>query len=404
MNSTERKIVGIISAAHFYSHFYFVVLPLMFPILKEVYNISYTELGIGYGVFSATTAICQAPVGYVVDRYGARWILISGIIGESIILALFGVFHSYVAYIVLMALAGLANSVYHPADYSILTRSVRKNRLGKAFSIHTFSGQAGSACSPLVVVLIGMGVDWSYSLQIAGLMGLLIAVVVIMGSSNIDQQMDALEQPVVSRKIQKGSWRLLFNVPILLGWLFFIGFSMGTSGIYDFSVSAFTEIYDATLGEATTVMWLFLVAVAIGIFSAGFVADRFTHHELVAISCCIGVAVVMFFIAFVPMPLFVLAIPMVIAGFFEGFITPSRDIIISSLGSPKDMGKIFGIVTTGFSVGGILGPPLFGYLLDLGDPHSIFWGAGVISLLTILTLLRPATQKMKLSSTTQTGD
>lgn len=72
MNSTERKIVGVISAAHFYSHFYFVVLPLMFPILKEVYNISYTELGIGYGVFSATTAICQAPVGYVVDRYGAR--------------------------------------------------------------------------------------------------------------------------------------------------------------------------------------------------------------------------------------------------------------------------------------------------------------------------------------------
>ena len=403
MNATERKVVGVISAAHFYSHYYFIVLPLMFPILKDVYDISYTQLGIGYGVFSAVTAICQTPIGFVVDRYGARWILIAGIVAESVILALFGVFHTYTAYLVLMALAGLANSVYHPADYSILTRAVRKDRLGKAFSIHTFCGQAGSAASPVVIVLISMGVHWSHSLMLSGALGLLIAFGVILGSKELDRLDDTVDSTISAKRIQKGSWRLLFSIPILMGWLFFMGFTMATAGIYDFSVSAFSEIYGASLGEAGTVMWSFLVAVAFGILGAGYIADRWKRHELVVATCMVGVASCMFFIAFVPMPLIVLVVPMIIAGFFEGFITPSRDIIISSLGSPKDMGKIFGIVTTGFSAGGILGPPLFGFLLDMGDPYSIFWGAGVISLLTLLTLVRPATLKQKYFPSVQSG-
>lgn len=403
MNATERKVVGVISAAHFYSHYYFIVLPLMFPILKDVYDISYTQLGIGYGVFSAVTAICQTPIGFVVDRYGARWILIAGIVAESVILALFGVFHTYTAYLVLMALAGLANSVYHPADYSILTRAVRKDRLGKAFSIHTFCGQAGSAASPVVIVLISMGVHWSHSLMLSGALGLLIAFGVILGSKELDRLDDTVDSTISAKRIEKGSWRLLFSIPILMGWLFFMGFTMATAGIYDFSVSAFSEIYGASLGEAGTVMWSFLVAVAFGILGAGYIADRWKRHELVVATCMVGVASCMFFIAFVPMPLIVLVVPMIIAGFFEGFITPSRDIIISSLGSPKDMGKIFGIVTTGFSAGGILGPPLFGFLLDMGDPYSIFWGAGVISLLTLLTLVRPATLKQKYFPSVQSG-
>ena len=403
MNATERKVVGVISAAHFYSHYYFIVLPLMFPILKDVYDISYTQLGIGYGVFSAVTAICQTPIGFVVDRYGARWILIAGIVAESVILALFGVFHTYTAYLVLMALAGLANSVYHPADYSILTRAVRRDRLGKAFSIHTFCGQAGSAASPVVIVLISMGVHWSHSLMLSGALGLLIAFGVILGSKELDRLDDTVDSAISAKRIEKGSWRLLFSIPILMGWLFFMGFTMATAGIYDFSVSAFSEIYGASLGEAGTVMWFFLVAVAFGILGAGYIADRWKRHELVVAVCMVGVASCMFFIAFVPMPLIVLVVPMIIAGFFEGFITPSRDIIISSLGSPKDMGKIFGIVTTGFSAGGILGPPLFGFLLDLGDPYSIFWGAGVISLLTLLTLVRPATLKQKYFPSVQSG-
>lgn len=392
MNPFERKIVGVVGVAHFYSHFFFLVLPLMFPILHDTYGIGYTELGIGYAVFSATTLLFQTPIGFFVDRYGARSVLIAGVALESVVLALFGVFQNYTGYLVLMSLAGLANAVYHPCDYSILTRTVRREKLGKAFSIHTFCGQSGSVVAPVVILLISVGIPWNHALLICGIFGGAIAAILIFEFRKLEIPVhDETETHLGQRQ---SSLRLLLSAPVLLGWLFFCGFAMSSTGLYDFSVSAFTEIFDSSLVQAGIVIWVFLVADAVGILSAGFVAHRWKRHEAVVAVCFLAVAACMFFITFVPMTLLVLSIPMTIAGFFYGFIAPSRDMIISSLAPARDMGKVFGTVTTGFNAGGIIGPPLFGFLLDLGDPYSIFWGAGVLSLLTILTLIRRSPRRV----------
>ena len=402
MTRQERRIVGVVGAAHFYSHFYFLVLPLMFPILYDVYGIGYTELGIGYAVFSATTAIFQAPIGFIVDRYGARLMLMAGVAVESVVLALFGVFHSYTAYLVLMAVAGMANSVYHPCDYSILTRSVNRRSLGKAFSIHTFCGQSGSTAAPLVIVLITFGLDWTYALMLCGALGLVVLACLFFGFRNLEiPQSDEADDMIVRRG---SSLRLLLSPPVLLGWLFFLGFAMSSTGLYDFSVSAFTEIYDASLAHAGIVIWLFLLSDAIGILAAGYMSHRWVRHELVVTNCFLIVAFCMFFITFVPMSLWVLTIPMIIAGFFYGYIAPSRDVIISKLAPAKDMGKVFGTVTTGFNAGGILGPPLFGWLLDQGDPYSIFWGAGIICILSVLTVISPSSLRVRTPAAAKTGD
>ena len=401
MEPRERKIVGVVGAAHFYSHFYFLVLPLMFPILYDVYGIGYTELGIGYAVFSATTALFQAPIGFIVDRYGARSILIAGVAVESVVLALFGVFHSYTSYLILMGLAGMANAVYHPCDYSILTRSIHTRSLGKAFSIHTFCGQLGSVTAPIVIVLITAGLDWTYALMLCGALGLVVVACLVVGFRGIELP-DIQEADSAFQK-RGSSLRLLFSLPVLLGWLFFLGFAMSSTGLYDFSVSAFTEIYDSTLAQAGIVIWLFLAADAAGILCAGYYAHRWNRHQLVVINCFIIVAACMFFITLVPMSLMVLSIPMTIAGFFYGFIAPSRDVIISNLAPAKDMGKVFGTVTTGFNAGGILGAPLFGLLLDLGNPYSIFWGAGIISILTIFTTIKPSSLRLRSEVSTEQG-
>lgn len=399
MDSRERKIVGVVGAAHFYSHFYFLVLPLMFPILYDVYGIGYTELGIGYAVFSATTLIFQTPIGFIVDRYGARLILIAGVAVESIVLVLFGIFHTYYAYLILMAIAGIANAVYHPCDYSILTRSVNRSSLGKAFSIHTFCGQIGSTSAPIVIVLITFGLDWYHALMLCGALGLVVLACLIVGFRSVEIPQITDSDHMINKR--KSSLRLLLSPSVLLGWLFFFGYAMSSTGLYDFSVSSFTEIYNSPLAHAGIVIWLFLLADAVGILSAGFFAHRWVRHDLVVTNCFIGVAACMFFITFVPMPLWVLTIPMVIAGLFYGFIAPSRDVIISQLASARDMGKVFGTVTTGFNAGGIIGPPLFGFLLDSGDPYSIFWGAGVIGLLSILTVISPASFRMRKSATAE---
>ena len=393
MNRDERKIVGVVGAAHFYSHFYFMLLPLMFPILYDVYGIGYTELGIGYAVFSAATALFQAPIGFVVDRYGAHWILVAGVAVESVVIALFGVFQTYTGYVVLMAIAGVANAVYHPCDYSILTRSVNRKSLGKAFSVHTFCGQSGSVAAPVAIVFISVGLSWNYALMLCGAFGLIITAGLIFGLRDI--RIPAMDEIQATETRRSGSLRLLFSAPVFLGWLFFLGFAMSSTGLYDFSVSAFTEIYNSPLAQAAFVVWLFLLADALGILAAGFLSHRWKRHEFIVANCFIIVAACMFFITFVPMSLAILAVPMTIAGFFYGFIAPSRDMIISSLAPASEMGKVFGTVTTGFNAGGILGPPLFGLLLDLGDPHSIFWGSGVICILTLFTLIKRTSTGVK---------
>ena len=401
LDPRERKIVGLVGAAHFYSHFYFLLLPLMFPILYDLYGVGYTELGIGFAVFSVCTMVFQTPIGFVVDRFGARWILMAGVAVESLVLALFGIYQTYTGYLVLMAIAGMANAVYHPCDYSILTRSIDRDSLGKAFSIHTFCGQSGSVAAPVIIIMITAGLSWTYALMLCGLLGVIILAALIIGIRGV--QLPGSDEVESTHQKRTGSFRLLFSAPILLGWLFFFGFAMSSTGLYDFSVSAFTEIYDATLAQAGIVIWLFLAADAVGILWAGVLAHRWKNHELVVANCFIIVAACMFFIMLVPMSLAMLAIPMMIAGLFYGFIAPSRDMIISNLAPAKDMGKVFGTITTGFNAGGIIGPPLFGFLLDMGDPYSIFWGAGVICILSIFTVIKPSSIKLLFRPSTERG-
>ncbi|MFB3087663.1 MAG: MFS transporter, partial [Acidiferrobacterales bacterium] len=145
----SAKVIGLVSTGHFFSHFYMLLLPPLFPMLRDVYGVGFTELGLVIAAFSLTTGLTQVPVGFLVDRYGARGILIGGLMLESLAIGLVGLFPFYGALLALMVLAGLANAVYHPADYAILTASVHRARMGRAFSIHTFAGYLGAAVAPV---------------------------------------------------------------------------------------------------------------------------------------------------------------------------------------------------------------------------------------------------------------
>src|SRR3954463_193709 len=136
----ETKVVGLVCTGHFFSHFYLLVIPPLFPILKELYGVGFTELGFATACFSIASGFTQIPVGFLVDRYGARMILIWGLVAESIAFMLMAAFPFYGALLVLMIIAGLSNSVFHPADYAILNAAVDKSRIGRTFSFHTFTG------------------------------------------------------------------------------------------------------------------------------------------------------------------------------------------------------------------------------------------------------------------------
>ncbi|HIM71972.1 MAG TPA: MFS transporter [Alphaproteobacteria bacterium] len=379
------KVVGLVSTGHFLSHFYMLLIPPLFPLLKDEFGIGFTELGITITVFSVVTGLTQAPVGFLVDRFGARKILLCGLLLESAAFIWIGLSPSYWMLLAMMGVAGLANAVYHPANYAILNASVQSGRIGQAFSIHTAAGMLGNAVAPVTMVLLLSVTDWKTGLIVCGVTGGLASVLIAANAGALQETASQTEikQPSTARS----GLRLLFSQPILLGALFFLCIGVAGHGVSAFGVATLTVIHEITVTEAATILSAYLFASPIGVLCGGWIADRIRHHHLFAGVCFVAIALAFFTMAGLSMRLEVIAFVFVIAGFFSGVVSPSRDMLIRSLAPPTEMGKVFGFVSTGFNVAGIIAPPLFGYILDHHNPSAVFWTVGAVSLLTVLTVV-----------------
>src|SRR4051812_17231239 len=148
------RTLAAISVAHWVSHFHLLVLPMLFPFLKAQLGVGYIELGFALTVFAVVSGLTQAPMGYLADHIGARKILLIGLTVGGLALIMLGINLSYPWLIASAVLLGLANSVYHPADYAILAAHMDEARMGRAFSIHTFAGFLGGAVAPAIVAAL----------------------------------------------------------------------------------------------------------------------------------------------------------------------------------------------------------------------------------------------------------
>lgn len=393
MTRLEVKIVSLVSAGHFFSHFYLLLIPPLFPLLRNHFGIGFTELGLALTTYSAATALTQVPAGYIVDRYGPRRLLVAGLMLESAAIAGMGLFTTFNAFIALLIVAGVSNSVYHPADYSILSRSVDKSRMGRAFSIHTFAGYLGEAVAPITILSLALWLDWRMGLMACGIAGGVIALLMAHNWHLIDEPKVATCKSTGEN--HKVGVRLLLSLPVLMGLLFFVGISLTSRGIAGFGVSAFTELYDISLAKAGILLSCFLFAMPVGVLIGGWIADKTIRHGGFAAVCFILIAVIMFSIAAFELPVPVNAVLFAVAGIFYGMIAPSRDMLIRSITPAGETGKVFGFVSTGYNIGGIMGPPLFGYLLDHYPPQSLFWSVGVAALMTMCTVLVASSRKVR---------
>ena len=374
---SDTKVIGLISTAHFLSHVYMLVLPPLFPLLKDVYGVSFAALGLALTVFNVATGLTQAPMGFLVDRFGARAILIAGLIVEAIAFMMIGLFPSYWALIALMAVAGLANAVYHPADYTILSASVDGKRMGRAFSIHTFAGYFGFAVAPVMMVFLLGAVGWQMALVIAGGAGLAVALVLMAFSGVLKDETPTGGRKPKPEESASGSGpqgiRLLLSLPVIMGFLFFVGISMTNGGFTSFGVSALVTIYDAPLAQANVPLTAYLFASAAGVLAGG---------------CFLLVGLFVACVAAFSPSLAIVGVLFALAGFFSGVVAPSRDMMIRAVTPAGSTGKVFGFVSTGFNLGGAITPLMFGLLLDrVADPSILFWVIAGLSVATIATVL-----------------
>jgi MFS family permease len=382
----DLQVMSLIGIGHFFSHFYILLLPPLFPLLKGEFGVDYVQLGFAIALLNGVTALTQAPVGFLVDRFGARGILIAGLALFSLSIGLVGVWPSYPVLLLLMVLAGLGNSVFHPADYAILSAAVDTRRMGRAFSIHTFGGYAGFAAAPPVIVALAAAFGWRLALLLAGVAGLVVSAVMLANSGVLRGDTDALRRRSASSAAGAG-WKLLVSPPILMALLFFVMLAFSLGGYTSFSVAALEAIYHVDLAAATVPLTVYLTASTLGVLLGGWIADRTRQHHQVVAGCFLLVAL---FSAAVPLlkpPILLVSLLFAGAGLFSGMVAPSRDMMVRAVTPPGSSGKVFGFVTTGFSIGGIAGPLLFGLVLDLGDPGNLFWTIAGLSLLTLVIVL-----------------
>jgi MFS family permease len=378
---TSLRTLTAISVAHWVSHFHLFVLPMLFPYLKAQLGVGYIELGFALTVFGVVSGLTQAPIGYLADHIGARKVLLIGLTVGGLALILLGMHLSYTSLILCAALLGLANSVYHPADYAILSAHMDIRRMGRAFSIHTFAGFVGGAVAPAIMAALVATVGGLGALIVAGAVGpavaLLLIAVGIPDASSADRGSDGAAVPKQS----------ILTPAIIVLTIFFMLLGLSNAGINNFGVVALMTGYGVTFSAANIALTAFLGASAVGVLAGGYLADRTSRHGSVA-AACFGInAVIISVIATVNLPVTVLTAAMGLAGFLGGVIAPSRDMLVRNAAPAGAAGRAFGIVSTGFNFSGILSPLLYGWIMDQNMPHWVFGASVIFMVLTVLLAL-----------------
>ncbi|HZT86478.1 MAG TPA: MFS transporter [Stellaceae bacterium] len=382
--ATEFKTIGLVSSAHFVSHFQQLVLPVLFPFLKAKLGIDFIELGLALTVSNVMSVAAQLPMGALCDRLGSRRVLIAGLLLGGCAFVALGVAPSYPALLVVAGFWGISNSVYHPADYAILSARMAPARVGRAFSIHTFCGFLGNAVAPIVVVGLATLAGVGAALIATGILGLFVSIPLIL-SPNLED--DAMVARAAASAAQHEPRPRVFT-PLIIGLTgFFALLSLSGSGLTNFSVVALGSAYGTPVSLASLALTVYLMAQAFGVLLGGLVADLTKRHgEVAAIGYAVN-ALIVLAIATLGLGTVPLVLAMGGAGLLGGLIMPSRDMLVRAAAPPGAVGRTFGIVTTGFNIGGAVGPMLFGWIMDRGAPHWVFGASVIFMVITAATAM-----------------
>jgi FSR family fosmidomycin resistance protein-like MFS transporter len=388
----DTRIVASVSAAHFVSHYYILLLPPLFAFVRAEYQVSYTELGLAITAFNVVSAVLQTPAGFLVDRVGARIVLIAGLLFGAGAFAIVGLVHSYWLLVAMFGVAGIGNAVYHPADYAILSHQVSSKRIGQAFSVHTFAGLLGGAVAPGSLLLMQGLLGWRGAFLGAAVLGAIVAIPLVL-QRDAETNLAAVKKSAATGGTPAQGWQLLLAPAILINLAFFILLSLANGGLNNFTVVALGAAYgtDAVTANAALSGLLFLSA--IGVLAGGVVVGWTSRHSLVASIGLVMIALTAVVVASIPLVPALLIVVMSIGGFFFGLIMPSRDLLVRQVTPPGAFGRVFGFVTTGFNIGGMVAPVVFGLLMDAGHPRAIFFTVAACSLLAIATVTLCSTQR-----------
>ncbi|MRX10904.1 MFS transporter [Pseudoduganella sp. FT25W] len=382
----DARVIALVGLAHGTSHFYHVILAALIPWLKPEFGLSYSELGLLMTVFFVVSGVGQAMAGFVVDRLGARTVLFSGIALLGVSAVLLSSAHSYVQLMLGALVAGCGNSVFHPADYTLLNQRVSKARLAHGFSVHGISGNIGWALSPLFLTFVADRTDWRTALLCASLLPLAVLALLVWNRHALRPEPAAL--PAAGRSVGASDASAFGFLKLKVVWLcfaFFLISAVALAGIQTFAATSLVSLYGMSLGTATSAYTCFMFASALGMAYGGFLGAGSRNHDRIIMLAFGTAAVLALVLAAAVVPAWMAVVLMGLIGLVTGISGPSRDLMIRGAAPANATGRVFGVVYSGLDSGLALGPLLFGALMDAHHPAGVFVFIGIFQALVILT-------------------
>jgi MFS family permease len=379
--SRSTRVNLLIGNGHFLSHFYVLCLPPLFLSWQTAFHVSFAELGMTVALMSGTTALLQTPVGFLVDRHGARAFLVGGALLMSLSMAAMGLATAFWQVLVLATLSGVGNSVIHPADYAILSGSVDKDRMGRAFALHTFSGNLGFASGPPVAALLMALIGWRHTLLLVGLLGVPVVISILLQSRILSDQVrvpSAHGGPALSGRA------LLTSRTMILFFLFFLLGAMAGGGVQSWLVTVLHTVKGTDVKVGATALTAYMAGSTAGVLVGGWIADGLKSRILpYVVGLTVLSAAVILAVDLLMLPDVALIALTFISGLALGASRTPRDVMVKDASPPGQIGKVFGFVSAGLPLGSALTPVPFGFLIDRGHPELVLVLVAVILLLSL---------------------
>ncbi|HEX8664745.1 MAG TPA: MFS transporter [Beijerinckiaceae bacterium] len=376
----DVRVMSLVGLAHGSSHFFQLALPPLFPLVKEDLGVGYGELGFVMAVFFTVSGFAQVAAGFVVDRFGPQKVLPVGIALFGLATVAAGFAQGLWGLMPFAVLAGLGNSVFHPADYAVLTARVTPRLMARAYGVHSVMGTLGWAAAPVTMIGLASRFGWRAALIGVGLAGIAFAALIALEHRQLRAD---VHRPAHEAHEAPANWRLLMTAPILSCFLYFALLSVAQGGTQNFLPTLLPLVQGVTYGLAASATTLYLVGSAAGSLAGGIVADLTPNHARIVGLGLAGAGVATLVIGYVVLPMAILLGAVALAGFLTGATTPSRDMLVRAATPKGATGKVFGFVYSGLDLGSVVAPLIIGAMIDRDLARATFAVMAAGLLLTI---------------------
>jgi MFS transporter, FSR family, fosmidomycin resistance protein len=366
----DATLIGLVGLGHGISHFSQLLLPPLFPWLKDAFDVSYTQLGSLLTIFFVVSCIVQTLSGFWVDRYGPRPVLFAGLALLGVAALGYASSQSFWMLAGWAVVAGVGNGVFHPVDYTLINRRVAKQRLGHAYSVHGITGSLGWALAPALLVPIAIASSWRVALLVAA--ALAFCVLVLLWLSRGALQVEPLPTPVQGQVEAEHSLAFLKIPAVWMCFGFFFFYAGALSIVQTFAPQAARELHAVPAQWVALCLTVYMVCSAGGMVVGGFLARNPERAERI-VGIAFGLAaLVALAIGFSALP--ALAVPLLfgVMGFVSGLAGPARDLLVKASAPDNASGRVYGVVYSGLDIGQALVPLVIGMLMDQGAYRSVW--------------------------------